>query len=100
MASLKKKDTDKQLRGKMSGDCDESAGDHYFYFFKLEGREVLSTKMSRPKKGDLDDHLIGLMAKQLKLSASDFRQYIQCTLSSDDWQQHLVTVAGKPERRR
>lgn len=82
----------------MSGECDESNGDHYFYFFKFEGREILRTKMSRPKSGDIDDHLIGLMAKQLNLSSGDFRRYVQCTLSSDDWKTHLAAKASESLR--
>jgi hypothetical protein len=75
------------LLGKMKGDEDRRR-DHVFYFFQVDGRVVMRTKISHGAR-EIADSLVGMMARQLKLSGSEFRAYVDCSKSADEFERHL-----------
>lgn len=66
-------------------------GDHnYFNYYSTVGkRTVVFTKTSHGAR-EIDDHLLGRMAKQCKLSRADFDRLIDCPLDRDSYEKRLV----------
>ncbi len=62
----------------------KSNGDHRYFEFYHNGKAVLFTKTSHSSP-DVNDCLISLMAKQCKLSKSEFKDLINCPLSQADY---------------
>lgn len=56
-------------------------GDHkYLHFFYNDTQTTIKTKYSHSAK-EIDDNLIGEMAKQIKLSRAEFIKFATCTMS-------------------
>lgn len=59
--------------------------DHiYFYYFVDGKKSAVYTKISHGVN-EIDDALVGLMARQTKLKKSDFIKLIECTLSKEEY---------------
>ena len=69
-------------------------GDHsYFHYWSRAGKKtVVFTKTSHGTR-ELDDGLLGRMAKQCRLSRADFDRLIDCPLDRDGYEAKLV-MAG------
>lgn len=64
-------------------------GDHHFFIYvTTEGkRTAVRTKTSHtPKMKDIPDNLLSQMAKQCKLSKSDFARLLDCPLSREKYE--------------
>ena len=59
-----------------------SEGDHtYFIYYTADGRKTLAkTKVSHSGE-DVADAILGMMARQCKLTAPQFRDLVDCPLS-------------------
>lgn len=68
-------------------------GDHnYFLYWSKAGKKTaVFTKTSHGVR-EIDDHLLGRMAKQCKLSRADFDQLIDCPLDRDGYEAKLVAA--------
>jgi len=66
-------------------------GDHsYFNYFTKAGKKTsVFTKTSHGAK-ELDDSLLGMMARQCKLSRQNFDLLIECPLDRDNYERKLV----------
>lgn len=66
--------------------------DHkYFYFEYKDKITSIFTKTSHGTKyKTIGDPLVSLMAKQLRISNSDFKEFVKCTLSSQDYKKKLI----------
>ena len=66
---------------------------HKFYTFHTGGGLItpVYTKMSH-SAGDLSDSLLGLMAKQVKLSKGDFLLLVDCPLTYEAYEQVLIAM--------
>lgn len=63
--------------------------DHTFFHLWVAGRKTaIYTKISHGEK-EIGDKLLGMMARQLKLTAKQFRELVECPLSRDQLIQHL-----------
>jgi len=59
---------------------------HYFCYHDLKGaRTKVFTKISHSSKNDLDDNLLGRMARQCKLPRADFDRLIECPMDHDEY---------------
>jgi hypothetical protein len=59
--------------------------DHTFYHLFVAGKKtIVNTKISHGEK-DIGDRLLGMMARQLRLSKRDFLNLIDCPLSFDEY---------------
>ena len=69
----------------------ETQGDHhYFVYHRKDGKKTLAkTKTSHGSKADLDDYLLGAMAKQCQLTKPQFLEFVDCTLSRDAYEKTL-----------
>ena len=63
--------------------------DHSYYFTKAGKKTSVFTKTSHGAK-ELDDSLLGLMARQCKLSRQNFELLIECPLDRDTYERKLV----------
>ena len=66
-------------------------GDHsYFNYYCSTGKKTaVFTKTSHGAR-EIDDHLLGRMARQCKLSRADFDQLIECPLDRAGYESKLV----------
>lgn len=84
----KKSDVEGGLRGK--GFLPENTHHRYFFYYTREGaKSRIRTKTSHGGR-DLDDYLLGQMAKQCKLSKKDFLDLVDCPLDQDQYEQKVV----------
>jgi hypothetical protein len=70
-------------------------GDHsYFHYYSTVGKKTaVFTKTSHGAR-EIDDHLLGRMAKQCKLSRADFDQLIDCPLDQNSYETKLVALGA------
>jgi len=68
-------------------------GDHnYFQYYSRAGKKTaVFTKTSHGAR-EIDDSLLGRMARQCKLSRADFDRLIDCPLDRDGYETKLVTL--------
>ena len=64
-----------------------SEGDHSYYIYHTaDGRKTLAkTKVSHSGK-DIADPILGMMARQCKLTAPQFRNLVDCPLSREAYE--------------
>lgn len=70
----------------------ERQGDHaYFIYHDLDGRKSLvKTKTSHGRSSkELGADLIGLMARQCRLTTKQFLELVDCPMSREDYEEHL-----------
>ncbi len=67
-----------------------SEGDHSYYIYHTaDGRKTLAkTKVSHSGK-DIADPILGMMARQCKLTAPQFRNLVDCPLSREAYEDIL-----------
>jgi len=68
-----------------------SKGDHnYFHYYSKSGKKTrVFTKTSHGAR-EIDDSLLGSMARQLKLCRRDFERLVDCPLDRDTYEQKLI----------
>jgi len=66
-------------------------GDHLFlHYFNRDGRKTcVYTKVSHGSKGDIDESLLGVMAKQCKLTKKNFLLLVDCPLTREVYEASL-----------
>ena len=66
-------------------------GDHsYFVYHTMAGKKtIVKTKVSHSGK-DVSKVLMGFMAKQCKLTTSDFHELVDCPLSQEKYEEKLA----------
>ena len=66
-------------------------GDHsYFNYYSTTGKETaIFTKTSHGAR-EIDDSLLGRMARQCKLSRADFDRLVDCPLDRDSYEIKLI----------
>src|SRR5579871_2178995 len=64
-------------------------GDHTYFHFCVNGKKTkIYTKISHGEN-EIGDRLLGMMARQLRLSKRDFLELVDCPLSLDEYQRVL-----------
>ncbi len=93
----KQGDVEKSLAAK--GFCPKDGDHNYFHYYSKAGKKTaVFTKTSHGVR-ELDDYLLGRMARQCKLSRFDFDRLIDCPLDRDSYEAKLITsgaVEGSP----
>lgn len=66
-------------------------GDHHFFVFWTadERKTAVRTKTSHGSTKDLGDGLLLQMARQVKLTKSEFLELVDCPMSRDQYEKHL-----------
>lgn len=85
MASRKKRDVEDALKRK---GFRQAEGDHHrFIYWTLDGRKtVIRTKTSHGSSQDLGDGLVKEMARQLKVSKTEFLGLVDCPVSREQYE--------------
>jgi predicted RNA binding protein YcfA (HicA-like mRNA interferase family) len=84
----KVRDVSKALKAKGFGE--DVSKDHVYYFFFDKGkRTAINTKISHGET-EISDHLFSSMAKQIKLTTGQFRNFVDCRLSREGYAAVLV----------
>lgn len=101
MVALSAADLDKTFRGKMQAGLSDT--DHRYYEWEVDGRLILTTKLSTPirSKKVLGDGLVSTIARtQLRLprGASQLRKLVECSMSRDEWWEHVRNVCAEDDR--
>ncbi|MEA1904849.1 MAG: hypothetical protein U9M97_03090 [Candidatus Hadarchaeota archaeon] len=63
---------------------EEAGKDHVFFYFRYVGRIVVRAKISHGAK-EIDQPVLGLMGKQLKLKRKNFEEFLRGELSREDY---------------
>lgn len=67
--------------------------DHSFFHLFVDGKKtIVSTKISHGEK-EISDSLLGMMARQVKLTRKQFNDLVDCSLKFDDYVK-LLHAAG------
>jgi len=77
---------------KRKGFVEEREGHHVFLIYETKAgkRTEVRTRLSHQSSGsDIDDRLLGMMARQVKLSRRDFDALINCPLSREEYESKL-----------
>ena len=71
-------------------------GDHlYLHYYTLEGKKTtIRTKVSHGNRGsDINSSLVAAMARQCQLTTQQFKQFAECSIDQQQYEQ-LLTVSG------
>jgi hypothetical protein len=75
---------------KSKGFAQDDRRDHVYYFFFHNGKKTqIYTKISHGQS-EITDPLCSAMARQIKLTSSQFRDFVDCPLSLDNYLEVLV----------
>lgn len=84
---LKARDVKKSL--KFKGFAEENRN-HFYYFFVYNGkRSPINTKISHGET-EIDDRNCSSMARQIKLTNKQFRDFVDCCLSQEAYVEVLI----------
>ena len=88
---MNKRDVANGLKGK--GFDEDRTRDHIYYTYRsLSGAiTTVRTKVSHGSSKDIGISLLGLMARQCRLSIQGFRDLISCSLSREDYEQEICS---------
>lgn len=88
MATMK---TDKIKASLQRKGFEKDNGDHQYYTLYCNGKKTqIFTKISHGK-GEIGEPLLGIMAKQTKLSKKDFLDLINCPLTKERYIEMMET---------
>lgn len=59
--------------------------DHVFFYFVIDGHEHRATKLSHSARGQMDDSLISLVARQLRLKKQELSSLVDCPLGKEQF---------------
>ena len=74
----------KALHTKARAEAD-STGKHVKYYANIGGVPRLVTLMSHGGKGQISKGLLSQMARQMRLTGRQLGQFVDCTLSREEW---------------
>ena len=86
--TYKQKTVEKSLKKK--GVLQDDKHHHYFHYHDLSGRKTRVYTYTSHGSQDIDDYLIGKMAKQCCISKPQFKQLIDCPLKQPDYESILI----------
>lgn len=85
-----KQDVEQSLKRK--GFMRKEGDHHYFVYHTMSGlKTAIFTKTSHtPKMRNIPDNLLGQMARQCRLSKSEFLDLVDCPLSREEYEAKVV----------
>lgn len=86
---LKARDVERALTTK---GFQKSGGDHHYYFLWHNGQKThIRTKISHGES-EIHDKNCGAMARQIKLTRSQFEDFVECPLTAQKYVELLTTA--------
>jgi len=76
---------------KRKGFIEDKGKHHVFYYYQFKDQKISSiwTKISHGAK-EIDNYLIRQMARQTQLNKNQFINLIDCSLTKEDYLEHLL----------
>ena len=71
---------------------------HIFFFVEIDGKTYRATKYSHSAHGQISDHILGAIARQMRLTTKQLRDFVDCVLTRDNWLdtwRHRDTSSGR-----
>lgn len=85
MAALDSRKVQASLEKKGFTESANKSGDHIRFEYWHDGKLTrCNTKLSHNGQ-DINDSLISLMSKQMQLSKKEFKEFVECTFSQEDY---------------
>ena len=73
---------------KSKGNTSENReGHHIFYFVEVDGKEYRATKVSHSARGQIDDNILSQIARQMRLTTKELRNFVACLIDREKWLQ-------------
>ncbi len=69
-------------KGKTSEDRE---GHHIFFFIEVDGKAYRATKFSRSARGQITDDILGAIARQMRLTSKELRNFVDCSVTREQW---------------
>jgi hypothetical protein len=69
-------------KGKTSED---RKGHHVFFFVEIDDKAYRATKFSHGAKGQITDDILGAIARQMRLTRKELRNFVDCAVTRDKW---------------
>ena len=63
--------------------AEDRRGDHVHFFIEVDGKDYRATKISHGATGQIGQPLEGMIARQLRLSTTQLRDFVECPLDGD-----------------
>ena len=64
---------------------EDRAKDHAFYYIEVAGKSYRATKISHGAHGQIDPGFLATMARQMRLTSRQIREFVACRLRRDGW---------------
>jgi hypothetical protein len=63
---------------------------HRIFWFYHNGKKTqIRTRLSQGRK-DVDDHLMGCMSRQMKLTRGELDSFVDCSMSGEEYREKMV----------
>lgn len=70
----------------------EGSNHELYYFFYNGKRTSVRTQISRGSKSTYSGSLLSRLMKQLHLDKTQFSEFIECSMSEEDYTKHLISI--------
>ena len=68
------------------GDAEEDPHRHHvFFYIEVDGQTYPATKFSHSARGQIDSNILGLISRQMRLTAKELRQFVACGIVREQW---------------
>lgn len=64
---------------------EDTKRDHSFFFIVVAGKKERATKLSHGERGQINNELLSLIARQMRLKREELQDFVDCTLGREDW---------------
>ena len=64
---------------------EDRRGHHVFFYVKVDGKEYRATKFSHSARGQITADIFGLIARQMRLTSRELREFGECKLTLERW---------------
>jgi len=77
----------------------DRAGHHVFFYIEIDGKTCRAAKVSHSAQGQIDSYILGAIARQMRLTTKELKQFVACPLGREQWLE-LWSQRGYTWRRR
>ena len=64
---------------------EDRRGHHVFFFLEVDGKYYRATKFSHNAHGQISDDLLSSIARQMRLTAKELKQFVDCSIERNQW---------------
>jgi hypothetical protein len=90
MAAVAKNDAVRSFLNKGFGEAQQGSKHHRRFVYIVNENALFKTYVSHGSNKDLNDYLIGKMADDCHLTKEEFKQFVLCRISKEQYRQILI----------